>query len=70
MYQFVEIRKALGISQARLAAMTGISRSALNEVERGKRVPYPGWQQRIAEALGTCEEIAFQKLSGNGGLET
>jgi len=62
MYQVVQIRKKDGLSQSGLAAITGISRSALNEVERSKRAPYPGWQQRIAEALGTCREVAFQEL--------
>lgn len=64
MYRFVEIRKKQGISQAGLAAMTKIPRPVINEIERGKRVPYPGWQQRIAEALGTCREVAFQELYG------
>ncbi len=44
-------RKALGMSQETLSRMTGISSSALSQIEGGWRYPFPGWQLRIAKAL-------------------
>lgn len=41
-----------GISQYRLAMLTGIHPSTLCRIETGKVYPYPGWRKRLGEALG------------------
>lgn len=47
-----EIREAKGISIRQLEKMTGISRSTLSKVERGRMELYKGWKDRIEKSLG------------------
>lgn len=58
-----EIRKAKGLSQWKLAQLTGIHPTNLYKVESGQLRLYPGWRQRIAEALGVREEDLYQEKS-------
>ena len=54
-----KIRKAKGLSQLRLAFMTGIAPSDISRVENGWIKPYPGWRKRFARALGVTESELF-----------
>ncbi|MBU4532180.1 MAG: helix-turn-helix transcriptional regulator [Firmicutes bacterium] len=45
-------RQRRGISQAKLACLTGIGAPDLSSMELGIRKPFPGWKKRIARALG------------------
>jgi transcriptional regulator with XRE-family HTH domain len=49
--RIVHYRKRAGISQKNLAATVGISSSALNNYEKGKREPNISVLMRLAEAL-------------------
>lgn len=46
------VRKDKGITQAGLSNLTGIAEPQINAIERGRVIPWEGWQRRIAEALG------------------
>lgn len=46
-----EIRTRKGISIRQLEKLTGIPRSTLSKVERGRQELYPGWKVRIEKAL-------------------
>ena len=47
-----ELRAALGISQADLAAAAGVDRTALWRIERDKAQPRPPTLRKIADRLG------------------
>jgi transcriptional regulator with XRE-family HTH domain len=47
------LRRARGLSLDRLAALSGVSRSMISEIERGGRVPTILVLDRVATALGT-----------------
>jgi transcriptional regulator with XRE-family HTH domain len=46
------VRRMRGMSQAQLAAATGISAPNLSAVERGRMKLYPSYRARCAAALG------------------
>ena len=54
-----EARTEAGITQMELSLRTGIHPSDIGEVERGRRVAFPGWRSRIAVALNKAEEEIF-----------
>jgi len=54
-----EIRKERGLSQLRLAMVTGISPWAISRIENGWIKPYPGWRKRLSRALGTTDSELF-----------
>ena len=54
-----EFRTKKGISQFKLAVDTGISPSIISRIENGWLWPYPGWRQRIAQALNVSESELF-----------
>ncbi|KHO62700.1 transcriptional regulator [Thermoanaerobacter sp. YS13] len=45
------LRKAKGLTQLQLAAMTGIHIPEIYKLERGLLRPYPVWKERIAAAF-------------------
>jgi transcriptional regulator with XRE-family HTH domain len=47
-----ELRAALGISQADLAAAAGVDRTAIWRIERGGSQPRPATLRKIADRLG------------------
>ena len=47
-----EFRRARGVSAYRLSAESGVSESAIGEIERGKRDPYASTLAKLAGALG------------------
>ncbi len=54
-----DIRSALGLTQADLAARAGVSRKTINTVENGVFVPSTTLALALAEALGTSVEALF-----------
>jgi transcriptional regulator with XRE-family HTH domain len=46
------VREARGLSQADLAARSGVSRWTISHLERGRGEPHPQTTERLAEALG------------------
>ena len=53
------IRHEKGLSQLKLAFMTGIGPTEISRIENGWLKPYPGWRKRLAKALGTSERELF-----------
>lgn len=54
-----EIRKKQGLSQLRLAYLTGIQPPIIPRIENGWLKPYPGWRKRLARALKIPEAELF-----------
>lgn len=52
-------RESLGMSQVRLAMLTGLSNSTISDFELGKRLPWPRARKSLAKALGTTESDLF-----------
>ena len=52
MLRFKEVREAKGLSQSRLACISGVNRTLLSDAENGRRALYPKAKAAIAEALG------------------
>ena len=52
-------REALGVSQVRLATLTGIANGAISDFELGKREPWPRAKKALARALKTTEAELF-----------
>ena len=57
-----KVRKEKGLSQLKLAFITGIAPSEISRIENGWLYPYPGWRKRLAEAL----KVSERELFGNG----
>ena len=62
-----EMRENQGLSQLKLAFLTGISPGDISRIENGWIRPYAGWRKRLAAALGTTEAELFP--SDIGGEE-
>jgi len=70
MNRLKEARGKKGISQLKLAFLTGISPGDISRIECGWIRPYPSWRKRLAEALGTTETELFPSdISGKGGQD-
>lgn len=54
-----EVRKEKGLSQLKLAFMTGIAPSEISRIENGWLKPYPGWRKRLSRALDMPESELF-----------
>jgi transcriptional regulator with XRE-family HTH domain len=57
-----EIRKAEGMTQLKLSALTGITQYELSRIENGWVFPWPGWRKRIAKALNVAENEVFPEV--------
>ncbi len=55
-----EERARLGLTQADLATLVGVSRKTINTVENGVFIPSAVLALRLARALGTTVESLFQ----------
>lgn len=64
MNRLKEARGEKGISQLKLAFLTGISPGDISRIECGWIRPYPSWRKRLAEALGTTESELFPSEKG------
>ena len=63
-----EVREDQGLSQLKLAFLTGISPGDISRIENGWIRPYPGWRKRLASALDVTEAELFpnEKEAQNG----
>ena len=52
-------REEIGISQTRLASLTGLAQSLISDAERGITIPYPRARKKLAQALGKPERDLF-----------
>ncbi len=59
MNKLKEVRNERGLSQLKLAFLTGISPGDLSRIENGWLRPYPGWRKRLAKALGIAQTELF-----------
>lgn len=50
-----QTRKKLGVTQQKLARMTGVSKSMINQIESGRSQPSYATAKKIFEVLGTLE---------------
>jgi transcriptional regulator with XRE-family HTH domain len=57
-------RQDMGISQVRLATLTGIANGVISDFELGKRLPWPRARKALARALGTTEAELFPEKGG------
>ena len=64
-----EKREGLGISQVRLATLTGIANGAISDFELGKRQPWPRARKALAKALGLAESKLFPTKEGGSNGE-
>jgi putative transcriptional regulator len=64
MNRLKEIRNERGLSQLKLAFLTGIAPSELSRIENNWIKPYPGWRKRLAKALRTTEVELFPAEKG------
>jgi transcriptional regulator with XRE-family HTH domain len=64
------IRVARGMSQRDLQELASIDTRYLSEIESGKILPNPEWEQRIREALGWTPDVdaALDALAAALGL--
>jgi putative transcriptional regulator len=62
-----EERARLGLTQADLATLVGVSRKTINTVENGVFVPSAVLALRLARALGTAVESLFQLVDQADG---
>ncbi|WP_053942369.1 helix-turn-helix domain-containing protein [Kallipyga gabonensis] len=53
-------RRSLGLKQKELAEKVGITASAISLIETGKNTPTAGNLQRIADALGTTDQLLME----------
>jgi len=62
-------RKEKGLSQLKLAFMTGIAPNEISRIENGWLKPYPGWRKRLSRVLGVPETELFppEEQSSNNG---
>lgn len=54
-----KVRNERGLSQLKLAFLTGIAPGDISRIENGWMRPYPGWRKRLAKALSTTQAELF-----------
>jgi transcriptional regulator with XRE-family HTH domain len=60
-------RRALGMTQARLARMAGLDQPAVSRLESGSRLPPLPVLERVANALGLRVTIGLEPLPARQG---
>jgi len=53
------IRTEKGLSQLKLAFISGVGPTEISRIENGWLRPYAGWRKRLADALGASERELF-----------
>lgn len=71
MLKFKKVREEKGLSQSRLACISGVNRTLLSDAENGRRALYPKAKAAVAEALGWTgdPEKLFEDEEVNDGSE-
>jgi transcriptional regulator with XRE-family HTH domain len=59
----------MGLSQVRLATLTGLPNSVISEFELGKRLPWPRARKSLAKALNVPEQELFPAEHGGSSDE-
>lgn len=67
--RIAQLRKALGLSQMKLANIVGVSRISISKIETGKCVPGLKLASNIADALGKSLYEVFD-LDNSGAFAT
>lgn len=62
MLRVKQVRRRLGLSQEVVSIMTGIDSATISRLENGKMHPYPGWAERLAEALDVPAATLFEEV--------
>jgi len=65
-----KLRKArlkAGMTQLELSYLTGVAPQIISQLEHGKIYAYPGWRQRISEALKMDPAELFPKEAAENG---
>ena len=60
-----QIRTKLGITQKRLASMTGVSTSMINQIESGRSQPSYDTAKKIFDSLATLEGQTSSHTAGD-----
>jgi transcriptional regulator with XRE-family HTH domain len=55
------LRKERGLTQAQLADASGLSRTGLGDIERGKRVPQYDTLAKLSRGLGVSVALLFDE---------
>jgi transcriptional regulator with XRE-family HTH domain len=55
----LEVRQQSGLTQAQVAAMSGIDQSDISRIERGRMIPETATLAKLASALGGSLELRF-----------
>ena len=64
-----EYRNRKGLSQLKLAFLTGIAPSDISRIENRWLYPYAGWRERLARALDTTESELFPLEDGGKDVD-
>ncbi len=62
MFRITFEREKQKLTKADLSRLSGVSKSTLCRLEKGKIYPYPGWRNKLAKALGVAPDILFQEV--------
>ncbi len=62
MFRITFERQRQGLSQSKLARAANIHPTHLSMLEAGKVFPYPGWVQRLSDALGVPGDELFEEV--------
>jgi len=65
--QLQVVRRRLGVTQRELSERARMAQSDVSAVENGRKVPGPGWRQRLAEALDQPESALFRPADQDAG---
>jgi transcriptional regulator with XRE-family HTH domain len=58
------LRDKASLSQEELAELSGVSRTTITDLERGKRRPHPKTRRKLAEALGVAPVELMDRENG------
>ena len=62
MFRITFEREKQNLTKAELSRRSGVSKSTLCRLEKGKIYPYPGWKKKLAKALEVDPEILFEEV--------
>ncbi|MBU4533571.1 MAG: helix-turn-helix domain-containing protein [Firmicutes bacterium] len=59
-------RARRGLTQAQLAALSGVTAQDISAIECGWRRPFPTWKERLGRALGVRDvDSLFEEVNEN-----
>lgn len=63
--EIYRMRKEKGLTQDKLAAKSGISKTFISDLENGKKLPRLETAEKLAKALGSCIGFIFNPKDKN-----